>query len=170
MLEGTSIIMKGQQIYTSLLCVALWGVVHGQDQHPFCNTPHPDCSGFEDSDLYVQDPKDCGNYFTCMNANTAIGPIACPHGQLFLKSMGDDGFHPPCTDGSTNCHQLCQCDQECIMQWQQMAAPHHCSQYYICVGGNTPGEFDKFLQDCPVDKPYFDGADCQTQEKFCCAL
>ncbi|CAL4184509.1 unnamed protein product [Meganyctiphanes norvegica] len=162
--------MERQHYLTALGIVLAISLFCYADQ---CTDPKPVCQlpGTNEM-LFVQDPKNCSQYFQCMKGPNGyaipLGPFSCPSGNEYLEEFGKNGFNPPCAI-ATECHKKCNCLRDCLKDGDMIPTHNKCTHYFRCQEKeDNPGHFTKNNTKCPDDNPYFNGAECDYTEQFCC--
>ncbi|KAK8379508.1 hypothetical protein O3P69_019437 [Scylla paramamosain] len=119
-----------------------------------------DCTGCGPGQ-FIADPEDCHRYYVCDgNGNLQFNdPLYCEHGEVFDITIRE------CQSGA----QCNVCQRKCYYQCAQspnnlISYFYDCGSYYECDSAGIPGP----VQNCPADKPFFDGIDCQADERRCC--
>ncbi|XP_050699921.1 peritrophin-48-like isoform X12 [Eriocheir sinensis] len=117
----------------------------------------PDCDGCDPGTL-VPDPENCRAFFVCPDENLSFD---CGTGQVFNAvsgkcETGDDCESCPVVPPTGSC------SYECLANGF-MSSSTDCHIYYKCTGTIATGPYA-----CDAPTPFFDGEECQTDEKLCC--
>lgn len=122
----------------------------------------PDCSGCPDAAL-VADPEDCRGFYICTSEVPSSLPLDCPAGQVFNASGHE------CVDGDA-CEECPvvpptgSCSYECVADGPpNVSSQFDCGVFYECDGTTVTGPVA-----CDASTPFFNGEDCQTDERLCC--
>ncbi|CAL4211911.1 unnamed protein product [Meganyctiphanes norvegica] len=127
----------------------------------------------ENADTFTADPYDCNSYFYCITPGTPSGPYLCPDGEIFDSTVkpNHDDYKKPCKkDTSPPCKAICEtptCQIVCKNTLDVIVDPMDCHVFYVCVP-NENGSLKPHRDECPSDRPNFNGADCTSHEEDCC--
>lgn len=109
----------------------------------------------------MADPLDCHNFYLCLDG-TPNGPMACPDDEYFNTSKSE------CIPNEAEeCEAICSpatggvCIYQCEDEEERLADRFDCSSFYECKDNIT-------VVTCDDDKPFFNGKECQTDERQCC--
>ncbi|XP_018010202.1 uncharacterized protein LOC108667669 [Hyalella azteca] len=118
------------------------------------------CTGHSPG-TFVSDPTDCHKYYGCQeNGELTDVAFTCPDGYYFSTSYGK------CVVESSPCKSVCplpRCSLTCHVDFKVLVYPGDCTKFQVCTpdGGLSTGV-------CQIDKPYFDGRECQSNPDHCC--
>ncbi|XP_063853383.1 proprotein convertase subtilisin/kexin type 5-like isoform X2 [Scylla paramamosain] len=153
------LLLLSLQTISATLLEDLQHVTEAPAKPPATRRCDPDCSDPNNEGLEVENPKDCHQYYICIDSEP-IGPLDCPDGEYFDATLKD------CvTNGPEECTPSCggsggSCTYECRYYTAYVADRYDCSTYHDCASGA--------VMHCGQETPFFDGETCQTEEKYCC--
>lgn len=118
----------------------------------------PECANVADG-KNVPNPRNCQQYYTCLNGEPNTIPHTCLDGEHFESQSG------LCASGSCPTTPICEpkCNFEPTGEVTNLAHRTECTKYYFHTGIGEPIEMV-----CPEATPYFDGEACQTDPNRCC--
>ncbi|XP_050699917.1 peritrophin-48-like isoform X8 [Eriocheir sinensis] len=125
-------------------------------------TKQPDCDGCDPNDL-VPDPENCRGYYLCLTSGPSSLPFDCPAGQVFDATSHTCVVGDEC-DECTVEPPTGSCSFECPETGSRLISSFtDCHSYYECDGGKVTGSGT-----CDASKFFFNGEECQTDERLCC--
>ncbi|CAL4133691.1 unnamed protein product [Meganyctiphanes norvegica] len=126
----------------------------------------------EHADTFVSDPYDCSSYYYCISPGTPSGTYNCPDDKIFDSTAKPDHDEPkePCkSDTTPPCRAICEtptCHIACKNTFDVIVDPMDCHLFYVCVSDGN-GNFNTHKDECPSDRPNFNGADCTSHDECC---
>lgn len=127
-----------------------------------CTTNHceKNCADCASGD-FIGDPEDCHRYYVCDGAGDLLfdDPLYCDHDYVFnidTRKCEADAKCEPCQP---------ECHYDCIYSTNgKVSYFYGCGSYFECDSSHIPGP----AKSCPPYSPFFDGVECQSDERRCC--